>query len=206
MATCHLLDLFVLLTSDDIGSCRVKRRNRPCLVCDADMDLVEVTQSLELFFMPICYNAKTMSFLDCPECAFSTSAESYEYLRICKNAGDLDSSSRRIDGEKSLSCSKCRSKLALHYQYCPTCGGRCNREIERRRTISFKDNVVGCAFIEDFLEKCTAPLDCGDFNDMVTPEAPESPLDSDCNDMIAPETSESLLDNDWDLVDEEEEQ
>lgn len=190
MSTCHLLDFLVVLTSDDIGSCRIKRRNRPCLVCESYMDLVEVTQSIEIFFIPIRYNAKTMNFLDCPECGFSTSADSYEYIRLCNtdDCGEIEPLSTDIDGEKSLSCGKCKSKLAVHYQFCPTCGTRCNHRLPetKKKAIKFKDDV-GLQLNEDFWDKCdtSAVCGCGQYDELDTPP-----------DVL----SVSLFDDDWDIV------
>ena len=145
MSTCYFLDLFVQLSSDDVGKCRVRRNNRPCLICENSMDLIEVTQSINLFFIPVCFNTKTMSFLDCSVCGFSSTLESYEYLRICQQEGRpiQKFSGKPVDGEQSLSCKDCKSKLAKHWVYCPTCGAKFDRPLlsSATRTISFADEL-----------------------------------------------------------------
>ena len=152
------------------------------------MDLVEVTQSVELFFIPSCYNAKTMSFLDCPDCGFSVSAESYEYIRTCQaDAGDdIEATLSDIDGKKSVSCLKCRSKLALHYRYCPTCGAQCrDRPVEPNKAISFNESAKSIR--DAFWDHCDTTV-CG-YGELGTGA------------VATEEIAVTVIDEDWDFID-----
>jgi hypothetical protein len=130
MTTCFLLD------GNPNADCQLKRSNRQCLICPGRMDLVEVSQTVNLFWIPICSLA-TLDLLDCPGCGYSTSVESYEYLRGCHQKGTMTDDLKWYGGA-STSCHSCKTKLAKHWQYCPGCGSE-NKKEENMRTVRFED-------------------------------------------------------------------
>ena len=88
-----------------------------------------------------------MSFLDCPGCGFSSTLESYEYLRICQQKGEQQE--YFIDGEQSIACRTCRTKMSQQWQYCPTCGAKHMRSLTPTKRISFQEEVLERSKISD---------------------------------------------------------
>ena len=132
ISSCPILPTMFFGEEDDTptkagpcSGCRIKRSDRPCLVCPARMDLVEVSQALTLFWLPLC-NLQTLDVLDCPVCGFKTSLDSYDYLQICRADSSVSHASTRAsieeEPEEFSHCSKCRCEISSHWQYCPTCG------------------------------------------------------------------------------------
>jgi hypothetical protein len=73
--------------SNDNISCRIKRSDRPCLVCSGHMDLIEAHPSRFNLFsgaLPYMCGAEGVDCLDCPKCGFKTTTADYQYLHMCK--------------------------------------------------------------------------------------------------------------------------
>jgi hypothetical protein len=85
------------------------------------MDLVEISQSTNLFGIPICV-VDHFDTLDCPTCSYSTNAESYDYLLACK-LKPIPIADGPFDGNGLCFCQGCNaSPLSQQWQYCPNCG------------------------------------------------------------------------------------
>jgi len=140
--------------SNDNISCRIKRSDRPCIVCSGHMDLIEAHPRRFNFFsaalLPyMCGGAEGVDCLDCPKCGFKTTTADYQYLHMCKKerqtgAGgsiipgngrrsssnsnsNSNNNSNRIRGENTrTTCSHCQASLeSSSWQFCPTCGKKC---------------------------------------------------------------------------------
>ena len=140
--------------SNDNISCRIKRSDRPCIVCSGHMDLIEAHPRRFNFFsaalLPyMCGGAEGVDCLDCPKCGFKTTTADYQYLHMCKKerqtgAGgsiipgngrrsssnsnsNSNNNSNRIRGENTrTTCSHCQASLeSSSWQFCPSCGKKC---------------------------------------------------------------------------------
>ena len=140
--------------SNDNISCRIKRSDRPCIVCSGHMDLIEAHPRRFNFFsaalLPyMCGGVEGVDCLDCPKCGFKTTTADYQYLHMCKKerqtgAGgsiipgngrrsssnsnsNSSSNSNRIRGENTrTTCSHCQASLeSSSWQFCPSCGKKC---------------------------------------------------------------------------------
>ena len=98
------------MSNDNNITCRIKRSDRPCLICSGMMDLIEARpQKFNLFGgIPLVCGAEGIDCLDCPKCGFTTTTSDYQYLRLCKNDRQtnpmftnftMDSESKRRDTE-----------------------------------------------------------------------------------------------------------
>jgi len=141
------------MSSDNI-SCRIKRSDRPCIVCSGHMDLIEAHPRRFNFFsaalLPyMCGGVEGVDCLDCPKCGFKTTTADYQYLHMCKKerqtgAGgsiipgngrrsssnsnsNSNNNSNRIRGENTrTTCSHCQASLeSSSWQFCPSCGKKC---------------------------------------------------------------------------------
>jgi hypothetical protein len=121
--------------------CRISRSNRPCLVCQGSMDLIEATPIYSLFnALPLC-GTGSVDCLDCPTCGFSTTTADYQYLDMCtkrrlgmvfvtpsREGKDLPtgkSSNLLLDiGLENMEyeCPSCQVTLSTGWQFCPHCG------------------------------------------------------------------------------------
>lgn len=140
--------------SNDNISCRIKRSDRPCIVCSGHMDLIEAHPRRFNFFsaalLPyMCGGVEGVDCLDCPKCGFKTTTADYQYLHMCKKerqtgAGgsiipgngrrsssnsnsNSNNNSNRIRGENTrTTCSHCQASLeSSSWQFCPSCGKKC---------------------------------------------------------------------------------
>ena len=140
--------------SNDNISCRIKRSDRPCIVCSGHMDLIEAHPRRFSFFsaalLPyMCGGVEGVDCLDCPKCGFKTTTADYQYLHMCKKerqtgAGgsiipgngrrsssnsnsNSNNNSNRIRGENTrTTCSHCQASLeSSSWQFCPSCGKKC---------------------------------------------------------------------------------
>lgn len=100
------------MSNDNTITCRIKRSDRPCLICSGMMDLIEARpQKFNLFGgIPLVCGSEGIDCLDCPKCGFTTTTIDYQYLRLCKNDRQvnpmftnfsMDSQSKRRDTERT---------------------------------------------------------------------------------------------------------
>jgi len=129
------------MNNDNI-TCRIKRSDRPCLVCSGHMDLIEAHPNRFNLFsgLPYMCSVEGVDCLDCPKCGFKTTTADYQYLHMCKKErqsftekNDRSSTSKRErNGRRSSGsgsgrkCPHCQAVLESNaWQFCPGCGNRC---------------------------------------------------------------------------------
>lgn len=77
----------IKMSNDNGIRCRIKRSDRPCLICTGYMDLIEARPPKFNLFngIPLVCNSEGIDCLDCPKCGFTTTTADYQYLRLCKS-------------------------------------------------------------------------------------------------------------------------
>ena len=106
---------------DPTIGCKIIRSQRPCLACPGKMDLVKVTQSVNFAILPICF-VNANDILDCSSCGYSTSVESYDYLKTCKIGGPVMDRGAISSGNAFENCPSCSIQLSQQWKFCPFCG------------------------------------------------------------------------------------
>lgn len=132
------------MSNDNNITCRIKRSERPCLICPGYMDLIEARpQKFNLFGgIPLVCNSEGIDCLDCPKCGFSTTTADYQYLRMCNK--DRTGNGMYINSTMSSRSERERTKRRSSQH-------RRDNSISR---ISSSSNVRMCS-------SCQAPLESG---------------------------------------------
>lgn len=131
-------------------TCRIKRSDRPCLICTGHMDLIEASPPKFNLFggMPFVCNSEGIDCLDCPQCGFTTTTADYDYLSMCKKDRLEIHNARHRRRENSIarsssfshgrssngrSCTSCHTPMeSSSWHYCPKCGNKCSAPVSER--------------------------------------------------------------------------
>jgi hypothetical protein len=93
-----------IMSNDNNITCRIKRSDRPCLVCSGHMDLIEAHPSRFNLFsgaLPYMCGAEGVDCLDCPNCGFKTTTADYQYLHMCKKERQTGTGSIILESSQS---------------------------------------------------------------------------------------------------------
>jgi hypothetical protein len=106
---------------------RITASVTPCLHCKGSMDLVEVAQTLILFFIPV-WTFAPKEQLYCPRCSFLTDTTTYHVIRSRMYPdGDptIVQGHRQYEKSDPISmpcCTNCGAHLKQNWKFCPNCG------------------------------------------------------------------------------------
>jgi hypothetical protein len=95
----------------------------PCLNCSGQMDLVEMAQTLELFWLPV-YTFDRKQVLHCQQCQLATGLENYETMRYrISQPVDPAHAPSSSGTTTTSSCRRCGGPIMdPSWKFCPTCG------------------------------------------------------------------------------------
>ncbi len=166
-------------------SCRIKRADRPCLICTGHMDLIEARPPKFNLFggMPFVCNSEGIDCLDCPDCGFTTTIADYQYLSMCKrdriqmngrhrreHSVSRTSSFSRGKSSTGKSCTSCHTPMESNsWQYCPKCGNKCStpapeQSPARSRASRSRGNSISLEIPKDIIINEDASMVCEDLS------------------------------------------
>jgi Fe-S-cluster-containing dehydrogenase component len=87
------------------------------------MDLVEMAQTLSVFFVPV-WDFHKQTTVVCRRCSFACPVSNYEAQQKDISAQPLFAVSKSTYGhsEYEISCRHCGSPISNQWKFCPTCG------------------------------------------------------------------------------------
>jgi hypothetical protein len=91
----------------------------PCPICASQVDLVELANTLSIFFIPI-WTRQSKEFVYCRSCKYTSSPLTYERWQQKITSLPSEPSQKKI--EASSKCAECGKRIREEWEYCPRCG------------------------------------------------------------------------------------
>jgi len=91
----------------------------PCPICGSQVDLVEIANTLSVFFIPV-WTRQPKEVVYCRSCKYITSPSAYEQRQ--QRITSLPNVPARKQLEASSKCAECGKRIRREWEYCPRCG------------------------------------------------------------------------------------
>jgi len=97
----------------------IQSNHGPCPNCLRPLDLVELAETLEVFWIPV-WRFSSREALHCGSCGYTTDPRSYEHHRRTLESA---TKGRSVGPGVMRNCRQCGAPVASdEWQFCPSCG------------------------------------------------------------------------------------